>query len=133
MIGAGFSALWILISSMLADTCDFDEITSHLRREGIYGAMFGWVSKLGVSLAFFLSGVTLNITGFDVKLGGDQSAATFLWMRILAAGVAAAASLIAAFLIHKYPITEEKAYEIRAELEARKSLIVEADAPIITS
>jgi len=133
MIGAGFSALWILISSMLADTCDYDEITSHLRREGIYGAMFGWVSKLGVSLAFFLSGVTLNITGFNVALGGHQSASTFFWMRILAAGVAAVASLVAALLIHKYPITEERAYEIRAELETRKAMLAEEDLVKITS
>ncbi|MEZ4764043.1 MAG: MFS transporter [Calditrichia bacterium] len=44
------------------------------RREGMFGSIYWWMVKLGMSLAFGLSGYLLNATGFDVEMGGAQTA-----------------------------------------------------------
>ena len=76
--------------------------------------------KLGQSLAIFGGGLLLVATGFDVELGGAQSAETITLMRMADAFVPCAASAIAIWAIYTFSITEEKAHEIRLELEARR-------------
>jgi GPH family glycoside/pentoside/hexuronide:cation symporter len=105
---------------MLADVCDLHELQTGNRNEGALNAMYGWVMKVGSTIAFALSGVLLNLTGFDQALGGNQSAATILSMRLLDIGVPAIAVLAAILLAWIYPISEDRAYQIRAELEERR-------------
>ena len=119
-VALGFSALWTLTASMLADVCDLHELQTGNRNEGALNAMYGWVMKVGSTIAFALSGVLLNLTGFDQALGGNQSAATILSMRLLDIGVPAIAVLAAIVLAWMYPISEDRAYQIRAELEKRR-------------
>ncbi len=125
LIAFGFGSMFPLVGSMIADVCDLDELQTHERREGMYGAIFWWVIKVGMAAALALSGVLLNFTGFDVALS-TQSESTILFMRILDAGVPAVASLLAIWLISTFEITEQKAYEVRAELERRKGQAVPA-------
>jgi GPH family glycoside/pentoside/hexuronide:cation symporter len=82
--------------------------------------MYAWVLKAGTTLAFALSGLLLNLTGFDQALGAGQSAATILSMRWMDIGVPALAVLAAMGLTWIYPISEDRAYQIRAELEKRR-------------
>ena len=120
LIAFGLGALFTLMGSMVADVCDFDELKSGLRREGMFGAIFWWVVKLGMALALWLSGYALNFTGFDVALEGDQSARTLFLMRLLDCGVPALASLLAIVLVALYPISEPMAREVRSKLEQRR-------------
>ncbi|MCE5200024.1 MAG: MFS transporter [Armatimonadota bacterium] len=120
LIGSGFAVMWMLTSSMTMDTCDLDELINGTRREGTFCAANAWVQKIGTSFAFYLSGVTLNIAGFDIARGGAQTAHAILMMRILAVSVPALATFIAIVLIAKYPITEKRARETREALDARK-------------
>ena len=55
------------MTSMTADVCDEDELKTGLRREGIYGAVYGFVQKLALGIAAFTSGWVLNLAGFEVK------------------------------------------------------------------
>jgi GPH family glycoside/pentoside/hexuronide:cation symporter len=119
LIAFGFGSMFPLVGSMIADVCDLDELQTHERREGMYGAIFWWVIKVGMAAALYMGGVLLNSTGFNVALP-TQSANTILLMRILDAGVPAMTSLLAIWLISTFEITEEKSYEVRAELERRK-------------
>jgi len=119
-VALGFSALWTLTASMLADVCDLHELQTGNRNEGALNAMYGWVMKVGSTVAFALSGVLLNLTGFDQALGGNQSAATILSMRLLDIGVPAIAVVAAIVLAWIYPISEDRAYRIRTELEQRR-------------
>lgn len=121
LIAFGLGGLFTLMASMNADVCDMDEVETHQRREGMFGSIFWWVVKLGLALALALSGFLLNATGFNVDLGGAQTQDTLTMMRLFDAFVPFTTSAIAIWVIYKYPITEEKAYEIRALLEARKS------------
>ena len=119
-IAFGLGALFVLMGSMIADVCDFDELRTGQRREGMYGAVFWWVVKLGMALALALSGYALNFTGFDVALGGGQSEQTLFLMRVLDVGVPALASLLAIALVAWYPLTEAMARDVRAQLEQRR-------------
>ena len=120
LISFGLGALFTLMGSMVADVCDLDELHTGQRREGMFGAVFWWVVKLGMALALALSGYALNFTGFDVALGGGQSGETLFLMRLLDVGVPALASLLAIALVAFYPLTEAAAREVRAQLEARR-------------
>ena len=102
---------------------DEDELKTHERREGMYGSIFWWVIKLGLSLALVLSGYLLNWTGFDVELGSNQTPEAIRLMRLCDAFIPAAASLFAIWAVATYPITEEKAHEIRKKLEARRGAV----------
>ena len=73
--------------------------------------------------ALAIGGILLNTTGFDVALGGAQSADTLLMMRIFDIAVPLIGSAIAIYLIAVYPITEQKAHEVRAALEQRRGAV----------
>jgi GPH family glycoside/pentoside/hexuronide:cation symporter len=116
-MAAGF---WTITTSMKADVCDDDELRNGMRREGIFGAVGNWILKFTMASTFFLSGVILQVTGFDIDLKGNQAPETLLWMRILFSTIPAISSMIALWLLAKYPLSEERMTEIREELETRR-------------
>ena len=120
LISFGMGSLFTIIPSMIADVCDVDELQTHERREGMYGSIFWWVIKLGMSLALVLSGYLLEGTGFDVDLGAAQAARTLTLMRLADVGVPVITSLLALWALSRFPITEEYAGKVRADLEARR-------------
>ena len=120
LMAFGLGGLFTLMPSMIADVVDADELKTHERREGMFGSIFWWVVKLGMAAALAAGGFLLNFTGFDVDLGGNQAASTIVQMRAYDAFVPFFASAIAIWAIATFPITEERAYEIRKELEDRR-------------
>ena len=120
-IAFGFGGLFPLVGSMIADVCDLDELETYQRREGMFGSIFWWVIKVGMAAALAAGGFMLNWTGFDVELAA-QSADTILWLRILDAVVPAMTSVLAIYLMSRFEITEERAHEVRAELDKRKAI-----------
>lgn len=120
LMAFGLAGLFTLMPSMIADVVDADELNTHERREGMYGSIFWWVVKLGQAVAIAGGGILLNVTGFDVALGGEQSADAIIYMRLFDAFVPCIASGIAIWAIASFSITEDKAYEIRMELEKRR-------------
>jgi len=120
LMAFGLGGLFTLMPSMIADVCDEDELQTHERREGMFGSIFWWVVKLGMAAAIAGGGYLLNATGFDVELEGAQAADTILWMRAFDAFIPALTSLIAIGAIALYPITEDRAYRTREELERRR-------------
>ena len=116
----GLGGLFTLMPSMMADVVDLDELKTHERREGMFGSIFWWVVKLGMSAALAGGGYLLNATGFAVELGGNQTSDAITSMRVCDAFIPVVASAIAIWTVYKFPITEEKAREIRMTLEARR-------------
>jgi len=116
----GLGSLFTLMNSMVADVCDFDELHTDTRREGMYGAVYWWMVKLGIALSSLISGLLLNATGFRQEIGLGQASSTLLWMRIYDIGIPIATSLIAIFILMTFSITESKACEIRTQVERRR-------------
>jgi len=119
-IAFGLGSLFTLVSSMIADVCDYDELSTGTRREGLFGAIYWWMVKLGLAVSSLVSGILLNLTGFDVKLGLGQSSQTLLYMRLCDIGIPIVASIIAILIIVTFKISEDRAYEIRKEVERRR-------------
>jgi len=123
LMAFGLAGLFTLMPSMVADVVDADELNTHERREGMYGSIFWWVVKLGQSVAILGGGLLLVWTGFDVELGGNQTAEAITLMRLCDAIIPCVASGIAIWSIASYSITEEKAHEVRMQLEARRGSV----------
>ncbi len=120
LLAFGLGGLFTLMGSMMADVVDVDEIATHQRREGMFSAVYWWVVKLGMAAALAGGGVLLEATGFDVALGGAQSARTITLMRACDAFLPAVASAVAIWVVATYPVTEAAAPATRATLEARR-------------
>ncbi len=123
LMAFGLAGLFTLMPSMVADVVDADELNTHERREGMYGSIFWWVVKLGQSAAILGGGILLVWTGFDVELGGAQTPEAIRLMRLCDALIPAVSSAIAIWAIATYSITEEKAHEVRMQLEERRGAV----------
>ena len=123
LMAFGLAGLFTLMSSMICDVVDVDELNTGERREGMYGSIFWWVVKLGMSVAIAGGGVLLVATGFDVELGDNQTDRAILLMRLSDAFVPTVASAIAIWAVVRYDITEDSAAEVRAQLEARRGVV----------
>ncbi len=121
--GPVWIAINILTPAMLADICDEDELRGGLRREGLFGAIFSWVQKVGYSAAFFGAFLSLKMTGFDAALGGAQTPETILRLRLILTLSTAAWAVLAILLLRAYPLDRARAHEIRAALEARRGRV----------
>ncbi|MHC5158227.1 MAG: MFS transporter, partial [Planctomycetota bacterium] len=122
-VAFGTGSLFTLMGSMISDVCDYDELVTHQRREGVFGAIYWWMVKVGMALAGLLTGVLLKVSGFDQALGAGQGEKTLFLLRVFDVGVPLVTSAIAIFIIATYKLTEARAHEIRAELEQRRGKI----------
>ncbi len=121
ILGAvGVSAMWILISAMVSDSCDYDELYNHRRREGIFGAIISWTCKLGYVLCSIGGGYFLVWSGFELELGGEQLPETFLNMRLMMSCIPATGLILAAGMLFFYPLSRERMAQIKEALEKRK-------------
>jgi GPH family glycoside/pentoside/hexuronide:cation symporter len=118
-----WTALGVLTPSLLADICDDDELRHNQRREGMFSALFGWVNKACISLAFLLTGLILQFIGFDAKLGGAQPGNAIFIMRMIFVLSTTVTAVLAVILLPFYPIGRKRAAEIRALLEERRGAI----------
>jgi glycoside/pentoside/hexuronide:cation symporter, GPH family len=123
LLAFGLGGLFTIMPAMMADIVDQDELKTDQRRDGMYGAIFWWVVKLGMAAALAGSGFLLNATGFDVALGGAQSAQTILELRLYDAFIPAAASVLAIIIIATSGLTEAKSEATRKALEQRRAEI----------
>lgn len=117
--GPVWVAIGVIIPSMMADLCDYDELKYGERREGMISSVYSWITKFGLSFTFLFSGVALTLSKFDETLS-MQSPETLRAMRLWFVGASMAAALVALVVLRYYPINEKVAHETREELEKRR-------------
>ena len=61
LAGIFASAYWVLPPSMVADVTDTDELSTGLRREGIYYGIMNFGEKIAAGGALFLAGILLTV------------------------------------------------------------------------
>ncbi|WP_035807109.1 MFS transporter [Lunatimonas lonarensis] len=125
----GIGSLFTLMMSMTADVIDLDELSSGKRREGVFGAIYWWMVKFGFAIAGLLSGAILTVVGFDATLE-TQSEGAVLGLRAFYSGLPILGTLVAMYVMRDYDLTEERANEIRAILDARKDSVPTEATPI---
>lgn len=116
----GIGSLFTLMMSMTADVCDMDELTSGKRREGIFGAIYWWMVKFGFAIAGLLTGVIMAAVGFDSG-AATQTESAVTGLRLAFSGLPILGTLIAIWVMWDYDLSEEKANQIKLELETRKA------------
>jgi len=123
MLAPTFASIWTLLSSMLADVTDIDEVDTGLRREGMYGAVYSWTYKASIALATIAAGFVISITGIKPELEANQTHEAIVTLRVLFALVPALCIVVAFLITSRCPLTKQRAYEVRAILEKRKKSI----------
>jgi len=108
---------------MTADVCDLDELDNGMpRKEGTFGAIYWWMVKLGQAIALVLGGLILKIVGFDPNLT-EQSLETMNRLRIADIIIPSLTAALAIWVMWKYSLSEERAREIKEELESRRGVL----------
>ncbi len=115
----GIGGLFTLMMSMTADVCDLDELNNGERREGMFGAVYWWMVKLGTALALLTSGIVLQAVGFDQSID-QQTTGTLINLRIADIIIPIVTAAMAILIVWKYDLTETKAHEIREALIAKR-------------
>jgi GPH family glycoside/pentoside/hexuronide:cation symporter len=116
----GIGSLFTLMMSMTSDVIDLDELHTGKRREGVFGAIYWWMVKFGLAIAGALSGIILDVVGFNAAVN-PQPEATLIGLRLFYSGVPIVGTLIAIAVMWNYDLDETRAREISAELKRRKS------------
>jgi GPH family glycoside/pentoside/hexuronide:cation symporter len=104
---------------MLADAIDYDELESGERKEGAYSAAWGFALKSAIGIVIVLTGVVLQVSGFQPNV--EQTYGAELALRGLFAGAPFAASLTALFLLRRFSLDAREHARIRAALDERSS------------
>jgi GPH family glycoside/pentoside/hexuronide:cation symporter len=116
----GIGGLFTIMMSMTSDVLDIDELNTGKRREGVFGAIYWWMVKLGFAFAGALSGLILTLV--DYQSGAvAQSEGAVDGLRMFFSGLPIACTLIAIAVMWNYKVDENYAKEVRAELDKRKS------------
>jgi GPH family glycoside/pentoside/hexuronide:cation symporter len=115
----GIGGLFTLMMSMTADVCDLDELSTGKRREGIFGAIYWWMVKLGFAVAGLLSGAIMAVVAFTPGAAVQPEGAVD-GLRLFYSGVPIFGTLLAMWFMRDYDLDEKRAREVHAELERRK-------------
>ncbi len=127
-LSLGMVMCFSLVNAMNADICDEDELKTGKRREGSYYAVYGWWWKVAVSIASVICGYLLKITGF-IEGVDQQSEATLYWIRFCEITLPSILCLASVGILTKYPLTEDRAYEVKELLAKRKEAESHDPAP----
>jgi glycoside/pentoside/hexuronide:cation symporter, GPH family len=118
----GIGGLFTLMMSMTADVCDLDELATGKRREGIFGAIYWWMVKLGFAVAGLLSGAIMAFVAFTPG-AAVQPAGAVDGLRLFYSGVPIVGTLLAMWIMRNYDLDEKRAMEVNAELERRRARV----------
>jgi len=116
----GIGSLFTIMMSMTADIIDVDQLNTGKRREGIFGAIYWWMVKVGFAIAGALSGVIIGFVGFDPDLATTDQQSAVNGLHAFFCFFPVAGTLLAMYIMRNYNITEERANKIRATLDKRK-------------
>jgi len=115
--GGGFSQT--LPNSMKADVIDLDTLRSGENRAALFFSAWSFATKATSSLGVAFALYGLALFGFDATDGGSNGPDELFGLRFLFSTFPSVFFLAGAAIVWKYPITEARHAEIRAELEAR--------------
>lgn len=118
-VSFGIGGLFTVMMSMTSDVCDLDELNTHQRREGIFGAIYWWMVKLGAAIAGGLSGLLMAAVGYDSN-AEVQTEFAITGLRVFYTIIPILGTLAAIYIMWNYDIDEKRAGEIRKELDRRK-------------
>jgi GPH family glycoside/pentoside/hexuronide:cation symporter len=120
IIALGMPAASLMFGSMTADITDVDELSTGMRREGMYVATGAFLNKIAGVVTLLIGGWLPRLAGYvDTSMPPDES--QLASMRAMLIGIQAVAVAAAVAVMWKYPITRQRSEEIRRILDERRS------------
>ena len=116
----GIGSLFTIMMSMTADVIDIDEINTGKRREGIFGAIYWWMVKVGFAIAGALSGAIITFVGFNPDLATLDQQGAVDGLHAFFCFFPMGGTILAMFIMRNYSINEEKAKETKAALAEKR-------------
>jgi Na+/melibiose symporter-like transporter len=123
-IATGFAAggfSQALPNAMKADVIDLDALESGENRAGLFFAAWSFAQKATATVGAGIAMYGLSLFGYDAELGGANGADELLGLRFLFSTFPSLFFLTGAAIVWRYPITEARHREIRAEIDRRSS------------
>ena len=125
MIFVANGILTVLTTVFLANTVDYGEVKTGHREESVIFSMQTFVVKAASGLAVFITGVSLDLIGLTSKDGLGEGMPTFssplLGLRLMMTILPMIGLVLALVLFtRKFILTDEKAEQIRKQLEEKK-------------
>lgn len=117
----GISSVYTILPTLMADVTDIDELRTGARREGMFGAVMSFMSKLLGTLQPLIAGIVLVVSGFDVSLGAHQTPETIMNMRLMYSLVPAGLMLLSLVVLWRYPLTREYMAKVKSTLLAARA------------
>ena len=121
LAGIFASAVWVIPASMVADVTDADELSTGLRREGIYFGIMNFGEKVASGSALFLAGTLLTVFGKPspgAPAGAAPAAAPYLGF--LYGAAPAGLLLISLFFMLPYRLDRRAVHGIQGQLMSRR-------------
>jgi GPH family glycoside/pentoside/hexuronide:cation symporter len=114
-----WAGVMLAFNVMLGDVCDLDDLNTGERREGIYGAINQFLTKLMIALSTALSGALLSLSGI-VAGAAQQTLEAIWWLRIEFSILPFVIALLGGAAFFFYPLSDRRANEVRDELARRR-------------
>ena len=105
---------------MTADVIDIDELNTGKRREGIFGAIYWWMVKVGFAIAGALSGAIITFVGFNPDLATLDQQGAVDGLHAFFCFFPMGGTILAMFIMRNYSINEDKAKETKAALAEKR-------------
>lgn len=107
------SAIWttmtIILPAIVAEASDQNKQNTEVCRAGGFAALHHWVFALSLMFALLVSGMSLNIMGFDANLGSSQPQNALFSMKVILSLGTIIPSIVAWFVLSRY----QKKYQLK--------------------
>lgn len=110
----------LMLRAMVADVADAHELRTGHQRSGLFFSVFTLSTKAGPAIAIGIALPLVAWLGFDPAAAGNASAALDGLKYVFALGPALA-HLVAAAVIHGFPLDQAAHAQVRAQLDARST------------
>jgi GPH family glycoside/pentoside/hexuronide:cation symporter len=120
ILAAGIGIASVVVPSIKADIIDYDELQTGERKEGAYTAAWNFIRKAGAGLAIGLSGLLLQLAGYDGE-AEVQSQAVRSTILLIAGGLPAAGYALGMLLFSRFSLNEGEHAHVLAELQRRRA------------
>jgi GPH family glycoside/pentoside/hexuronide:cation symporter len=101
------SAIWtamvVLVPSMIADRSSETSETTGSSKTGAYASVQSWATTIATVIVFMGYGLYLKLVGFDGELGGNQTEGAIFAMRMILSAGTVAFSVLALAAMLLYP------------------------------
>lgn len=85
LCSAIWSAMVVIVPALISDISHRDSLESKQNQTGLFVAVHTWVLTMCTVAVLLLSGLSLNMMGFDATLGPAQSDSSIMLMRVMLA------------------------------------------------